>query len=85
MFVSFETIVKMFNKYAIPIPKNECCLSFQLGVSFASGYVTGKLGIRGLFTRELALLILMIGTLTGAQWGIYYVFNVFIGLLSSPL
>ncbi|KAF5776438.1 putative mitochondrial carrier domain protein [Helianthus annuus] len=44
-----------------------------------------KLGVRGLFTRELALLILMIGTLTGAQWGIYYVFNVFIGLLSSPL
>ncbi|MFS7991415.1 hypothetical protein Hanom_Chr12g01070501 [Helianthus anomalus] len=100
-FVSFETIVKMFNKYAIPIPKNECCLILSTWVSFAGGYVTGvlcaiishlankrvikKLGVRGLFTRELPLLIMMIGTLTGAQWGFYYAFNVFIGLLSSPL
>ncbi|KAJ0491537.1 hypothetical protein HanIR_Chr12g0564921 [Helianthus annuus] len=32
--------------------------------------VIKKLGVRGLFTRELPLLIMMIGTLTGAQWGI---------------
>ncbi|KAM0020635.1 hypothetical protein Hdeb2414_s0025g00669261 [Helianthus debilis subsp. tardiflorus] len=34
-------------------------------------FVIKKLRVRGLFTRELALLIMMIGTLTGAQWGIY--------------
>ncbi|KAJ0488159.1 hypothetical protein HanHA300_Chr12g0429941 [Helianthus annuus] len=47
--------------------------------------VVKTLGVRGLFTRELPLLVMMTGTLTIAQWGIYYAFNVFIGLLSSPL
>ncbi|KAL7608855.1 mitochondrial phosphate carrier protein 3, mitochondrial [Lactuca sativa] len=109
-FASFETIVEMFYKYAIPRPKNECSKSLQLGVSFAGGYVAGvlcaivshpadnlvsflnnakgasvgdavkKLGVLGLFTRGLPLRIVMIGTLTGAQWGLYDAFKVFVGL-----
>ncbi|KAL8142113.1 hypothetical protein V2J09_015145, partial [Rumex salicifolius] len=39
-----------------------------------------KLGMWGLFTRGLPLRIVMIGTLTGAQWGIYDAFKVFVGL-----
>jgi len=34
----------------------------------------------GLFTRGLPLRIVMIGTLTGAQWGLYDSFKVFVGL-----
>ncbi|KAF7819355.1 mitochondrial phosphate carrier protein 3, mitochondrial-like [Senna tora] len=114
-FASFETVVEMIYKYAIPKPKNECSKNLQLGVSFAAGYVAGvfcaivshpadnlvsflnnakgatvgdvsagpavkKLGLWGLFTRGLPLRIVMIGTLTGAQWGIYDAFKVFVGL-----
>ncbi|KAM1014857.1 mitochondrial phosphate carrier protein 3, mitochondrial-like [Malus sylvestris] len=109
-FASFETIVEMMYKYAIPRPKSECSNSLQLGVSFAGGYVAGilcaivshpadnlvsflnnakgatvgdavkKMGVIGLFTRGLPLRIVMIGTLTGAQWGIYDSFKVFVGL-----
>lgn len=39
-----------------------------------------QLGLWGLFTRGLPLRIVMIGTLTGAQWGIYDSFKVFVGL-----
>lgn len=39
-----------------------------------------KFGLLGLFTRGLAIRILMIGTLTGVQWGIYDAFKVFVGL-----
>lgn len=39
-----------------------------------------RLGLWGLFTRGLPLRILMIGTLTGAQWGIYDAFKIFVGL-----
>lgn len=39
-----------------------------------------KMGLLGLFTRGLPLRIVMIGTLTGAQWGIYDAFKVFVGL-----
>ena len=39
-----------------------------------------KMGLWGLFTRGLPLRIVMIGTLTGAQWGIYDAFKVFVGL-----
>lgn len=108
-FGSFETIVEMTYKYAIPTPKEECSKSFQLGVSFAGGYAAGilcavvshpadnlvsflnnahgatvgdavkKLGVWGLLTRGLPLRILMIGTLTGTQWGIYDAFKVFVG------
>ena len=40
-FASFETIVEMMYKYAIPTPKSECSKGLQLGVSFAGGYVAG--------------------------------------------
>lgn len=40
-FASFETIVEMLYKYAIPRPKDQCSKSLQLGVSFAGGYVAG--------------------------------------------
>lgn len=40
-FASFETIVELLYKYAIPIPKEQCSSPFQLGVSFAGGYVAG--------------------------------------------
>merc|ERR1712183_177758 len=109
-FASFETIVEMLYKYAIPTPKDQCSKTLQLGVSFAGGYVAGvfcaivshpadnlvsflnnakgatvgdavkKMGVLGLFTRGLPLRIVMIGTLTGAQWGIYDAFKVFVGL-----
>lgn len=39
-----------------------------------------KMGVVALFTRGLPLRIVMIGTLTGAQWGIYDAFKVFVGL-----
>ncbi|KAM7480200.1 hypothetical protein LguiA_028413 [Lonicera macranthoides] len=109
-FASFETIVELLYKHAIPIPKEQCSSPFQLGVSFAGGYVAGifcavvshpadnlvsflnnskgatvadaikKLGMWGLFTRGLPLRIIMIGTLTGGQWGLYDAFKVFFGL-----
>lgn len=139
-FASFETIVELIYKHAIPTPKDQCSKPLQLGISFAGGYVAGvfcaivshpadnlvsflnnakgatvgdvsilfvmslivilweltslsrclhplsyfqavkKLGLWGLFTRGLPLRIVMIGTLTGAQWGIYDAFKVFVGL-----
>ncbi|KAJ0578493.1 putative mitochondrial carrier domain superfamily [Helianthus annuus] len=42
-FASFETIVEMMYKHAIPTPKEQCSPSFQLGVSFAGGYLAGIL------------------------------------------
>ncbi|XP_028761146.1 mitochondrial phosphate carrier protein 3, mitochondrial isoform X1 [Neltuma alba] len=44
------------------------------------GDAVRKLGWWGLFTRGLPLRIVMIGTLTGAQWGIYDAFKVSVGL-----
>nr|XP_016472619.1 PREDICTED: mitochondrial phosphate carrier protein 3, mitochondrial-like [Nicotiana tabacum] len=44
------------------------------------GDAVNKLGVMGLCTRGLPLRIVMIGTLTGAQWGIYDSFKVFVGL-----
>ncbi|GMH24421.1 hypothetical protein Nepgr_026264 [Nepenthes gracilis] len=109
-FASFETIVELIYKHAIPKPKDQCSKPLQLGVSFAGGYIAGvfcavvshpadnlvsflnnakgatvgdavkQFGIWGLFTRGLPLRIVMIGTLTGAQWGIYDAFKVFVGL-----
>ena len=40
-FASFETIVEMIYKYAVPAPKDQCSKSLQLGISFAGGYVAG--------------------------------------------
>ncbi|XP_078180422.1 mitochondrial phosphate carrier protein 3, mitochondrial-like [Carex rostrata] len=109
-FASFETVVEMIYKHAVPKPKSECDKTTQLGISFAGGYIAGvlcavvshpadnlvsflnnakgatvgdavkNLGLMGLFTRGLPLRIVMIGTLTGAQWGIYDAFKVFVGL-----
>ena len=39
-----------------------------------------SMGMTALFTRGLPLRIIMIGTLTGAQWGIYDAFKVYMGL-----
>ncbi|CAA7396333.1 unnamed protein product [Spirodela intermedia] len=44
------------------------------------GDVVKKLGLWGLFTRGLPLRIVIIGTLTAAQWVIYDAFKVFVGL-----
>ncbi|GAA0183922.1 mitochondrial carrier protein [Lithospermum erythrorhizon] len=44
------------------------------------GDAVNKLGVMGLCTRGLPLRIVMIGTLTGAQWGSYDAFKVFVGL-----
>lgn len=44
------------------------------------GDAVKNLGLLGLFTRGLPLRILMVGTLTGAQWVIYDSFKVMIGL-----
>ncbi|KAE9467614.1 hypothetical protein C3L33_00488, partial [Rhododendron williamsianum] len=109
-FATFETLVEYFYKHAVSTPKDQCSNTFQLGVSFACGYVAGifcavvshpadnlvsflnnakgatvgdavkKMGLWGLFTRGLPLRIVMIGSLTGAQWGIYDSFKVFVGL-----
>lgn len=42
--------------------------------------VVAKEGWYNLFTRGLTLRIVMVGTLTGLQWGIYDSFKVFVGL-----
>ncbi|KAF7134835.1 hypothetical protein RHSIM_Rhsim08G0195500 [Rhododendron simsii] len=44
------------------------------------GDAVKKMGLWGLCTRGLPLRIVMIGSLTGAQWGIYDSFKVFVGL-----
>ena len=50
-----------------------------------SGFVQGPMQLCllcrvALFTRGLPLRIVMIGTLTGLQWGIYDAFKVYVGL-----
>lgn len=40
-FASFENIVELIYKHAIPTPKEKCSNSLQLGVSFAGGYIAG--------------------------------------------
>lgn len=42
-FASFETVVEMIYKHAIPKPKSQCSKNLQLGVSFAGGYIAGVL------------------------------------------
>lgn len=44
------------------------------------GEAIKQMGYVALFTRGLPLRIFMIGTLTGAQWGIYDAFKVLVGL-----
>ncbi|BDA47675.1 phosphate carrier protein, mitochondrial [Coccomyxa sp. Obi] len=44
------------------------------------GSIISEMGWVALFTRGLPLRIVMIGTLTGLQWGIYDAFKVYVGL-----
>ena len=44
------------------------------------GSVVKEMGMWNLFTRGLTLRIIMIGTLTGLQWGIYDAYKVSVGL-----
>ncbi len=44
------------------------------------GSIIQDVGWVGLFTRGLPLRVVMIGTLTGAQWGIYDAYKVYVGL-----
>ena len=44
------------------------------------GSIISDVGWVGLFTRGLPLRVVMIGTLTGAQWGIYDAYKVYVGL-----
>lgn len=112
-FACFESSVENIYKYVVPIPREDCPKAWQLGVSFAAGYIAGvssaavshpadnlisllnnckgttvrhaikKMGVVALFTRGLPLRILMVGTLTGAQWGIYDAFKVLTGMPTS--
>jgi solute carrier family 25 phosphate transporter 3 len=40
-FASFEVVVELLYKHAIPKPKSECSKNLQLGVSFGAGYIAG--------------------------------------------
>jgi solute carrier family 25 phosphate transporter 3 len=42
-FASYENIVEMIYKHAIPKPKDECTKTLQLGVSVVGGYLAGIL------------------------------------------
>ena len=42
--------------------------------------IVKEMGIPALFTRGLGLRIIMVGTLTGLQWGIYDAYKVSVGL-----
>jgi solute carrier family 25 phosphate transporter 3 len=44
------------------------------------GSVVSEMGMVALMTRGLPLRIIMVGTLTGLQWGIYDAFKVAVGL-----
>ena len=55
-------------------------LFFALTICVMLAQAVKKIGLVGLFTRGLPLRIVMIGTLTGAQWGIYDAFKVMVGL-----
>jgi solute carrier family 25 phosphate transporter 3 len=53
-------------------------LNSQKGASVGS--IVSEMGWFNLFTRGLPLRIVMIGTLTGLQWGIYDAYKVYVGL-----
>ncbi|KAK9837447.1 hypothetical protein WJX81_003524 [Elliptochloris bilobata] len=53
-------------------------LNSQKGATISS--IVNEMGWTALFTRGLPLRIVMIGTLTGLQWGIYDAFKVYVGL-----
>ena len=37
----YESVVENIYKYALPIPREDCPQAWQLGVSFAAGYIAG--------------------------------------------
>eukprot|EP01024_Parvocaulis_polyphysoides_P051111 TRINITY_DN500_c0_g1_i1.p2 TRINITY_DN500_c0_g1~~TRINITY_DN500_c0_g1_i1.p2 ORF type:complete len:115 (-),score=17.47 TRINITY_DN500_c0_g1_i1:137-481(-) len=47
------------------------------------GGVIKEMGWYKLFTQGIGLRIIMIGTLTGLQWGIYDAYKVYVGLPTS--
>jgi len=53
-------------------------LNAQKGAT--AGDIVREMGWGALFTRGLPLRIVMIGTLTGLQWGIYDAYKVYAGL-----
>jgi solute carrier family 25 phosphate transporter 3 len=53
-------------------------LNATTGVS--AGEIVKEMGWVALMTRGLPLRIVMIGTLTGLQWGIYDAYKVYVGL-----
>ncbi|MQL98865.1 hypothetical protein Taro_031577 [Colocasia esculenta] len=93
-FASFETIVEMIYKYAIPTPKDQCSKSLQLGVSFAGGYVADV--FYAIVSHPADNLVYFLNNAKGAtvgdavkklgmnpywrKWGIYDAFKVFVGL-----
>ena len=56
-------------------------LNARKGVS--AGQIINEMGWVALFTRGLPLRIVMIGTLTGLQWGIYDGYKAYVGLPTS--
>ncbi|KAE9588853.1 putative mitochondrial carrier domain-containing protein [Lupinus albus] len=90
-FASFETIVELIYKHAIPRPKSECSKGLQLGVSFAGGYIAGVLC--AIVSHPADNLVSFLNNAKGAtvgdavkkigllaQWGIYDAFKVSVGL-----
>lgn len=56
-------------------------LNARKGVS--AGTIIKEMGYVALFTRGLPLRIVMIGTLTGLQWGIYDGYKTYVGYVGS--
>lgn len=42
-FTSFEACVDALYAHVVPIPKEKCSKTYQLGISFAAGYIAGVL------------------------------------------
>ena len=75
-FASFETIVEMIYKYAIPQPKEQCSKGLQLGISFAGGYVAGVLC--AIVSHPADNLVSFLNNAKGATVGdvsVFYFFN----------
>jgi solute carrier family 25 phosphate transporter 3 len=57
-------------------------LNAQKGAT--AGDIVREMGWTALFTRGLPLRIVMIGTLTGLQWGIYDAYKLYAGIAAPP-
>lgn len=58
----------------------ELLLNYWILINASYFQAVRTLGMWGLFTRGLPLRIIMVGTLTGAQWATYDAFKVLVGL-----